>query len=108
MGLVDPAYKRFQKLAGFLKQLCVQAAVSGGPAMDTLLTDELWNTITLYLPEHAPSPKGGRPRVPDRDCLRGILFVLREGLRWQSLPKERGCGSGSTCWRRFREWAACG
>ena len=76
--------------------------------MDTLLTDELWNTIALYLPEHPPSPKGGRPRVPDRDCLRGILFVLREGLRWQSLPKEMGCGSGSTCWRRFREWAAAG
>src|SRR5579883_2397088 len=58
--------------------------------MDTLLTDELWNTIVLYLPEHAPSPKGGRPRVPDKDCLRGILFVLREGIRWQSLPKEMG------------------
>jgi transposase len=76
--------------------------------MDTLLTDELWNTVALYLPEHAPSPKGGRPRVPDRDCLRGILFVLREGIRWQSLPKEMGCGSGSTCWRRFHEWAAAG
>ena len=34
--------------------------------MDTLLTDELWNTIVLYLPEHPPSPKGGRPRLPDR------------------------------------------
>jgi len=76
--------------------------------MDTLLSDELWNTIALYLPEHAPSPKGGRPRVPDRDCLRGILFVLREGIRWQSLPKEMGCGSGSTCWRRSREWTAAG
>src|SRR5262249_40598181 len=41
-------------------------------------------------------------------CLRGILFVLREGIRWQSLPKEMGCGSGSTCWRRFREWTAAG
>ena len=76
--------------------------------MDTLLTDPLWNTITLYLPEHAPSPKGGRPRVPDRDCLRGILFVLREGIRWQSLPKALGCGSGSTCRRRFQEWTAAG
>jgi len=76
--------------------------------MDTLLTDELWNTIALYLPEHVPAPKGGRPRVPDRDCLRGILFVLREGIRWQSLPREMGCGSGSTCWRRFHEWTAAG
>jgi transposase len=76
--------------------------------MDTLLTDELWSAIAWYLPEHPASPKGGRRRVPDRDCLRGILFVLREGIRWQSLPKELGCGSGSTCWRRFHEWAEAG
>jgi transposase len=76
--------------------------------MDTLLSDELWNAIALYLPEHVPSRKGGRPRVPDRDCLRGILFVLREGIRWQSLPLAMGCGSGSTCWRRFQEWTALG
>jgi transposase len=76
--------------------------------MDTLLTDELWNAVSLYLPEQLPSPKGGRRRLPDRDCLRGILFVLREGIRWQSLPKEMGCGSGSTCWRRFQAWTALG
>jgi transposase len=76
--------------------------------MDTVVTDELWNALALYLPEHAPSPKGGRPRVPDRLCLNGILFVLREGIRWQSLPADLGWGSGSTCWRRFREWAAAG
>ena len=76
--------------------------------MDTLLTDELWQAVSLYLPEHLPSSKGGRPRVPDRDCLRGILFVLHEGMRWQSLPKEMSCGSGSTCWRRFQEWTAAG
>ena len=67
--------------------------------MDQLLSDELWNAIAPLFPEHPPSAKGGRPRLADRDCLRGILFVLREGLRWQSLPKEMGCGSGSTCWR---------
>jgi transposase len=76
--------------------------------MDTLVTDELWNTIAPLLPAHPPSPKGGRPRVPDRLCLCGICFVLREGLRWQSLPPELGWGSGSTCWRRFAEWTAAG
>jgi transposase len=73
--------------------------------VDNLVSDELWASLAPYLPEHLPSAKGGRPRVPDRDCLRGIVFVLREGLRWQSLPKEMGCGSGSTCWRRFHEWS---
>jgi transposase len=76
--------------------------------MDSLVTDELWNAVRQYITMSAPSPQGGRPRVPDRDCFRGILFVLREGIRWQSLPKEMGCGSGSTCWRRFRDWTAAG
>jgi transposase len=76
--------------------------------MAALLTDELWDAIHPYLPEHPPSLKGGRPRVPDRSALGGVLFVLREGLRWQSLPAELGCGSGSTCWRRFAEWTAAG
>ena len=70
------------------------------------MTDELWNTFVPLLPAHPPSPQGGRKRVPDRLCLNGILFVLREGLRWQSLPTELGWGSGSTCWRRFTEWTA--
>ena len=76
--------------------------------MDTLLTDELWQALALYLPEPPAAPRRGRPRIPDRDCLRGILYVLREGIRWQSLPTEMGCGSGSTCWRRFQEWTAAG
>lgn len=76
--------------------------------MSQLLTDELWDAISLHLPVRKRSPKGGRPAVDDRKCLVGLLFVLREGIRWQSLPKEMGCGSGSTCWRRFHQWSAAG
>ncbi len=76
--------------------------------MDPLVTDELWNTIAPLLPTHPPSPKGGKHRIPDRLCLNDILFVLREGLRWQSLPTALGWGSGSTCWRRFNEGTAAG
>jgi transposase len=76
--------------------------------MPALVTDELWGAIAPHLPAHPRDPRGGRPRVSDRAALAGILFVLREGLRWQSLPAERGCGSGSTCWRRFAEWTAAG
>jgi transposase len=76
--------------------------------MDSLLIEELWAIISPYVPVSTPSPKGGRPRVPDRDCFRGILFVLREGIRWKSLPKEMGCGSGSTCFRRYQSWTAAG
>ncbi len=76
--------------------------------MELLVTDELWNAVAPLLPEHPPSPRGGRRRVPDRLCLHGIVFVLRESLRWQSLPTELGWGSGSTCYRRFAEWTAAG
>ena len=76
--------------------------------MPALVSDELWAAVAPHLPACPPSPRGGRPRVADRQALAGILFVLREGLRWQSLPAELGCGSGSTCWRRFAAWTAAG
>ena len=73
-----------------------------------LLTDELWERIRPHLPPEPPKPKGGRPRVPDRGALTGILFVLRTGIQWEMLPKEMGCGCGMTCWRRLRDWQAAG
>jgi transposase len=73
-----------------------------------LLTDELWERIRPLLPPEPPKPKGGRPRVPDRQALTGILFVLRSGCPWEYLPKEMGCGSGMTCWRRLRDWHLAG
>lgn len=73
--------------------------------MAELVSDELWKQIEPLLPpEPKPSPKGGRPRVTNRQALTGIVFVLRTGVPWQSLPGEMNCGSGSTCWRRFAEW----
>ena len=40
--------------------------------------------------------------------LEGIAFVLASGIGWARLPRELGYGSGWTCWRRMREWAAAG
>jgi transposase len=73
-----------------------------------LLPDELWAIIAPILPEWAPSPKGGRPRLGDRAALTGILFVLKTGIGWEDLPCELGCGCGMTCWRRLRDWQADG
>ena len=69
-----------------------------------LLPDALWNLIQPMLPSAPRRPNGGRPRLPDRACLTGILFVLRSGIPWEMLPQELGCGSGMTCWRRLRDW----
>ena len=73
--------------------------------MAELVSEELWKQVEPILPpEPEPSPKGGRPRVTNRQAFTGVVFVLKTGIPWQSLPIEMNCGSGSTCWRRFSEW----
>ena len=73
-----------------------------------LLPEDLWSLIAAYLPAHRRSPRGGRPRINDRAALTGILFVLKTGIPWEYLPRELGCGSGMTCWRRLHEWVQAG
>jgi transposase len=68
----------------------------------------LWDLIEPLLPIPEDKPEGGRPRRSDRACLTGILFVLRSGIPWRMLPKELGCGSGMTCWRRLRDGQEAG
>jgi transposase len=75
-----------------------------------LLSDALWSIIEPLLPP--PRPRRfrypGRKPVGDRQCLTGILFVLKTGIPWEDLPLEMGCGSGMTCWRRLRDWRRAG
>src|SRR5262245_22078872 len=73
-----------------------------------LLPNPLWDLVEPFLPIPPRRPQGGRPRVSDRACLTGIVFVLRSGIPWQMLPQELGCGSGMTCWRRLRDWQRAG
>jgi transposase len=73
-----------------------------------ILPDGLWEVIAPLLPQRMPRPQGGRPPVGDREALTGILFVLKTGIPWEDLPREMGCGSGMTCWRRLRDWQADG
>jgi transposase len=73
--------------------------------MKALVSDELWAVVEPLLPKRRVNrKKGGRPRVPDRAVLAGILFILQTGTPWEWLPQELGAGSGVTCWRRLREW----
>jgi hypothetical protein len=45
-----------------------------------LVSDELWRIVEPLLPTEASKSRGGRPRIPDRAVLSGIVFVLRSGI----------------------------
>ena len=73
------------------------------------VSDELWSLIEPLLPVAPRRPRNpGRRRVPDRQVLCGILFVLHTGIQWEYLPQELGFGSGMTCWRRLAAWNEAG
>ena len=75
-----------------------------------LVPDDLWEIVHPILPP--PKPRRydhpGRKPIGDRECLTGILFVLKTGIQWEDLPQEMGCGCGMTCWRRLRDWQHAG
>ena len=66
------------------------------------LPDKFWAVFLLYLPAEPRADRRGRPSVPFRKVLGGILYRLRTGCQWKAIPAE--FGSGSTCHRRFQEW----
>ena len=48
----------------------------------------------------------GIPRVDDRKIISGIIFVIRNGLRWCDAPKEYG--PHKTIYNRFIRWSRLG
>ncbi|WP_157463819.1 IS5 family transposase [Deinococcus pimensis] len=75
--------------------------------IDELVPDALWSIVQPLLPVPV-QPRGGRPFADPRATLAGIIYVLREGIRWAALPRAWGFPSGVTCWRRLRDWQARG
>ena len=72
------------------------------------LNDKLWKQLEPLLPARKAHPLGcHNPRVPDRDAMNGILFVLRTGCQWNALDATGIC-SCSSAYRRFREWTEAG
>src|SRR3954465_3713660 len=61
------------------------------------LLDAMWRRVEPLLPKHPPQPDGGRPFRSDRDCFAGIVYRLRNGIRWNALPQE--FPSRPTRWR---------
>src|SRR5687767_8797932 len=66
---------------------------------EALVREGLWGVIGPLLPAEAPKPKGGRPRVPDRAALEGIVRI---GLAGRLRRISFAPGSGSLLPRRPR------
>ena len=66
-----------------------------------LLSEAQMRRIEPYFPlSH------GVARADDRLVLSGIIFVLRNGLRWRDAPKEYG--PHKTIYNRFIRWSRLG
>ena len=69
------------------------------------LTDERWAAIEPLLKQSHLRP-GRPPAISDRTAFEGALYVLREGCRWRSLPKE--FGPWMTVLMRYVRWTKKG
>ena len=66
----------------------------------TDLTDDQWEVLRPLLPDAKP---GGRPRSADlREVVNAMLYLLRTGCPWRSLPHD--LPPWGTVWAYFRRW----
>jgi putative transposase len=75
----------------FINDWCLQKEET--PSNDNTLPGDLWNEVKNILPAEKPVETIGRPVVPFRKVLDGVLYMLRTGCQWKMLPKEYGSGS---------------
>ena len=76
-----------------------------------ILPDELWKRLEPLLPkpkENRHVQFAGRKPSDPRHIVTGILFVLRTGVPWRSLPATSDFPSGHTCLRHLRRWQKAG
>ena len=68
------------------------------------LNDVQWQALEPLLPPE--KPKQGRPSLPHRQILNGILWILRTGAPWRDLPERYG--KWQTVASRFYRWRKAG
>ena len=72
------------------------------------IPDAVWKEMEPLIPLPKKHPLGcHRPRVPNRDAMNAIAFVLRTGCQWNALNATGICTS-SSAHRRFMEWTKAG
>lgn len=70
------------------------------------LTEKQWQLIAPLFENASRVGTVGRPALPARDVLNGVLWILKTGARWKDLPSEYP--SYQTCHRRFQQWVRDG
>lgn len=79
------------------------------------VTDEFWSRVEPMIPGfqrdatrfYKRKPGGGRKRKSARLVFEAIVYVLRTGCQWKSLPKER-FGSASSIHKYLLDWEKAG
>jgi transposase len=91
-------------LLGVIAWPQVEAMKRTHPRERFSISDELWARMEPLLPPGKPHALGcHNPRVPNRQAMTAILFVLRTGCQWNALNVTGICSS-SSAHRRFVEW----
>ena len=79
------------------------------------VSEEFWTRVAPLVPRPQRDPEkkyvrklgGGRKPLPPRQVFAAIVYVLRTGIQWNALPKER-YGSPKAIHRYFRDWGRRG
>jgi transposase len=80
------------------------------------ISDEFWAVVEPLIPEKKRDPNkaykrrpgGGRKPADPRAVFAAIVYVLRTGLIWNALPREKFGVCSSTVHRTFQEWCEAG
>ena len=78
------------------------------------VSDEFWGKVEPLIPvrqrakerKYRRKPGGGRKPMPARQIFSAIVYVLRTGCQWKTLPKEYG--SASAIHKHFQQWHRAG
>ena len=70
------------------------------------LSDFQYARLAPLLPKHDHDGKAGRPWLPHRTVINGILWILHTGAPWRDLPERYG--KWNSVYVRFRRWAEQG
>jgi transposase len=66
------------------------------------LSDAQYAHLEPFLPEPRHHGRAGRPWLPHRTVVNGILWILRTGAPWRDLPRRYG--RWNTVYTRFKRW----